>query len=133
MPFVNKGLDSYRQTQVQSRTPLELVVMLYDGALKFMTTARDAIERRDIPARRDAISRALAIVSELQSTLNMEQGGEIARSLDGLYGYATMRLLDAAAQNDVAPINEVHKLFTTLRGAWSDIAAPVAAAVGSQP
>jgi len=133
MSFAQQGLASYRQTQVQSRTPLELVVMLYDGALKFMSAARDAIERRDIPARRDAISRALAIVSELQSTLNMEQGGELARSLDDLYGYANMRLLDAASQNDVAPINEVHKLFTTLREAWSEIATPVAAAVGSQP
>jgi flagellar protein FliS len=133
MPFAHKGLDSYRQTQVQSRTPLELVVMLYDGALRFMSAARDAIERRDIPARRDAISRALAIVSELQSTLNLEQGGALASSLDDLYGYANMRLLDAAAQNDVAPINEVHKLFTTLRGAWSEIAAPAAAAAAGSP
>jgi flagellar protein FliS len=131
MSLAHKGLDSYRRTQVQSRTPLELVVMLYDGALRFMSAARDAIERRDIPARRDAISRTLAIVSELQSTLNIEQGGELAQSLDDLYGYANMRLLDAAAKNDVAPINEVHKLFTTLREGWSDIATPVA--VGSQP
>jgi flagellar protein FliS len=131
MSFAQKGLNSYRQTQVQSRTPLELVVMLYDGALRFMTAAREAIERRDIPARREAISRTLAIVSELQSTLNLEQGGQLASSLDGLYDYANMRLLDAAAKNDVTPIDEVHKLFTTLRQAWSDIATPVAA--GSQP
>jgi flagellar protein FliS len=127
MSFAQKGLDSYRQTQVQSRTPLELVVMLYDGALRFMTAAREAIERRDIPARREAISRTLAIVSELQSTLNLEQGGEVALSLDGLYDYANMRLIDAAARNDAAPIDEVHKLFSTLREAWSEIAQPAAA------
>jgi len=74
MSSTARGLSSYRTTQVQSRTPLELVVMLYDGALKFMGTARDAIERRDIPARRDALSRTLAIISELQSTLNLAEG-----------------------------------------------------------
>ena len=64
MSFAGRGLDSYRQTQAQSRTPVELVVMLYDGALRFLATARAAIERRDIPARREALSRTLAIISE---------------------------------------------------------------------
>ena len=64
-------LSTYRQTEVQSRTPLELVVMLYDGGLAFIHQARAAIERNDIAARRDASTRALAVVSQLQSTLNM--------------------------------------------------------------
>ena len=52
--------------------------MLYDGALRFLREARDAIERSDIAARARGVSRALAIVAELQSTLNLEEGGEIA-------------------------------------------------------
>jgi flagellar protein FliS len=134
MSFAGRGLDSYRQTQAQSRTPLELVVMLYDGALRFMTVARDAIERRDIPARREALSRALAIISELQSTLKVEEGGELARSLDDLYSYSNLRLLDAAAKNDVVPLDEVRKVFQILREGWSTIAAPAGAAqTGSHP
>jgi flagellar protein FliS len=128
MSFAARGLDSYRQTQVQSRTPLELVVMLYDGALQFMSAAGDAIDRRDIPARREALSRALAIISELQSTLNLEKGGEIAASLDQLYGYANLRLLDAAMRNDRKPIDEVRRVFGILRDGWSTIATPQAAA-----
>jgi flagellar protein FliS len=128
MSFAGRGLDSYRQTQAQSRTPLELVVMLYDGALRFMTVAREAIERRDIPARREALSRTLAIISELQSTLKLEEGGALAASLDELYSYANLRLLDAAAKNDVTPLDEVRRLFETLRDGWSTIAAPAAAA-----
>lgn len=114
--------DAYRQTEVRSRTPLELVVMLYDGALTFMTAAQDAIDRGDIPARRTAISKTLAIVSELQSTLNMEQGGHIAASLDELYRWSSARLLDAAAANDAGPVTEVVQVFRTLRDGWNDIA-----------
>jgi flagellar protein FliS len=127
MSVAHRGVDSYRQTQVQSRTPLELVVMLYDGTLQSLSTARDAIVRRDIPARRDAIGRALAIISELQSTLNLDAGGTVAVSLDELYGYASRRLLDAAAQNDVKPLDEIRRVFETLREAWQTIAAAPAA------
>jgi len=56
--FASRAASSYLQTEVQSRTPLELVVMLYDGALRFLSNARSAIERNDIAARREAISRA---------------------------------------------------------------------------
>ena len=60
-----------------SRTPLELVTMLYDGALRFMAVAREAIERWNIPARRDALSRTMAIVSEHEA-LNLQAGGDVA-------------------------------------------------------
>ena len=101
-------------------------MLLYDGALRFLSAARDAIERRDIPARREALSRTFAIISELQSTLKIEEGGEFAASLDELYGYANRRLLEAAAKNDVAPVDEIHKVFSILRDAWSRIATPTA-------
>ncbi|HMF61649.1 MAG TPA: flagellar export chaperone FliS [Vicinamibacterales bacterium] len=128
-----RGLNTYRQTQVQSRTPLELVVMLYDGALVSLSSARAAIERRDIASRRDSIGRALAIISELQSTLNLEQGGEVAAQLDDLYEFASRRLLDATIKNEVTPVDEVTRVFTTLRDAWQTIAAaPVATAAGQR-
>jgi flagellar protein FliS len=117
-----RGLATYRTTEVQSRTPLELVTMLYDGALRFLASARDAIARNDIPARRDALNRALAIIAELQSTLNMEGGGEVAAELDRLYEYATLRLLDAAMRNDAAPVDEVRRIFEILRDGWARIA-----------
>jgi len=116
------GLATYRRTEVQSRTPLELVTMLYDGALRFMAVAREAIERKDIPARRDALNRTMAIVSELQSALNLQAGGDVAIELDRLYEYASVRLLDAAMKNDVAPIDEVRRIFEILRDGWATAA-----------
>ena len=118
----HRGLSTYRQTQVQSRTPLELVVMLYDGALTFLHLTRDAIERRDLYARRDASTRALAIISELQSTLNMAEGGEIARRLDELYGFVNLRILDATKDNAVAPLDEAVRVLELLRESWLSIA-----------
>ncbi len=126
-----RGLAHYRRTQVQSSSPLELVVMLYDGALASMHAARTAIERKDIAGRRDAIAKVLAIVNELQSTLNMEQGGEVAATLDDLYAYVNARLLQAAGQNAVAPLDDAIRVFAGLRDAWAAIAAQPAASDGS--
>jgi flagellar protein FliS len=120
--LARQGANAYRQTEAQSRTPLELVVMLYDGALRFTAQARTAIEQRNIPARREAITRALAITSELQSTLDMARGGAIAESLDALYVYVNGRLIEASSKQDVRPVDEAAKVLTTLRDAWADIA-----------
>lgn len=119
----HRALSTYRQTQVQSRTPLELVVMLYDGALTFLKHSREAIERGDVAARRDTSSRALAIISELQSTLNMADGGEIAQRLDALYGYVNACILQAARDNAVEPLNDAMRVLETLRDSWDSIAA----------
>jgi flagellar protein FliS len=118
-----RGAEAYRQTQVVSRTPLELVVMLYEGLVRFLVAAEEAVYRRDIAARSAAMSRALAILFELQNTLNMERGGEIAVSLDNLYRYISLRLIDAAASNDAAPIAETIKILRTLQEGWQSIAA----------
>lgn len=116
------GLNAYRQTEVQSRTPLELVVMLHDGALRHLLAAKTAIGRNDIHARKEAVSRLLAIVSELQNTLDLERGGEIASSLDELYGFMMRRIMDAVASNNAAPLIEVERIILTLREGWQGIA-----------
>lgn len=126
--FAQQAASAYRQTEAHSRTPLELVVMLYDGALTFLGVARSAIEQNDVAARREAISRTLAILSELQSTLDMDKGGAIAESLDRLYTYLNGRLIDASFKREVGPIDETVRLLTTLRDAWADIARQAQAA-----
>ena len=118
-----RGIDTYRRTEIESRTPLELVVMLYDGALRFLAEARGAMERKDVPTRRTALGRALAIVSELQSTLNMDAGGEISVELDRLYSFVTMRLTDASSTQDVRPLDDAVRVLSTLREGWIGISA----------
>ena len=120
---MSRGAQAYYQTQIQTQSPIELVVMLYDGALRFMRTAAEAMGRHDLAAKRDAISRALAIISELQSTLNLDAGGDIATSLDALYTYVNGRLLDANIKGELDAVHESVKLLTPLRDAWAQIAA----------
>lgn len=118
----HRMLSTYRRTEVQSRTPLELVVMLYDGSLASVHQARAAIERGDVATRGVAISRAMAIVNELQSTLNMEAGGDLARQLDDLYTWINGRLLAATAENSATALDEVARVLAKLRESWSSIA-----------
>jgi flagellar protein FliS len=122
-----RGAEAYRRTEAQSSSPLGLVVMLYDGAIKFVLEAREAIVRNDVRARTNAVSRTLAIIAELQNTLNLKDGGEVARELDRLYSYMSTRLLDVTAKADDEAAKEVQKLLTTLREGWSQIAGNSAA------
>jgi flagellar protein FliS len=119
-----RGAQAYYRTQVQSQSPLELVVMLYDGALRFMNRAAEAIEQRDLVAKRDAISRSMAILAELQNSLNMDAGGDIARQLDSLYTYMNERMLEANMKGSADPVRESIRLMTVLRTAWAEIATP---------
>jgi flagellar protein FliS len=107
--------------EAETRSPMELVVMLYDGAIRFMGEARQAIARNDVHARTAATRRALNIVSELQNSLNVKEGGDIARELDRLYGYISMRIMDVT-RGDAAAADELYKLLTTLREGWSQAA-----------
>jgi flagellar protein FliS len=103
---------------------MELVVMLYDGAFRFLNEARDAMLRKDVIVRANAISRALAILTELQGTLNLQEGGPIAKHLDELYAYSISRLLDVTAKQDITAIDDVLKVLKPLRESWAQLAQP---------
>ncbi len=117
-----RGAAAYQQTQVQCGTPLELVVKLYDAAITNIVKAREGLRAGDLRAKRDGVSSALAIVSELQSSLDLKSGGQIATQLDGLYTYVTGRLVTFNAARDVAALDEAHRLLSTLRDGWQQIA-----------
>jgi flagellar protein FliS len=118
----SRAAQTYRRIESESRSPLELVVMLYDGALRFLGEGAEAAARGDIRARSHAISRALAIITELQNTLDLEKGGDVADQLDDLYTYITSRLIDVALKKDETAIDEVRRLLTPIRDAWGQIA-----------
>jgi flagellar secretion chaperone FliS len=129
---LSRGAEAYRQTEARSRSPLELVVMLYEGALRFLGEAQDADAGGRVAQRGKAISKTLAIIGELQSTLDMKAGGEVALELDRLYTYLQHRLLDVTMKKDAGALVEVHKLLTTLRDAWSQAANPPAGATAAR-
>ena len=117
-----RGVHAYRQVQVQSRSPLELVVMLYDGALASLAQASAAAAHGDTRQRGAAISKTLSIVGTLQENLNLEEGGAIAAELDRLYDYVKGRLLDVTLKRDPDGLAEIQALLAGLRDAWHQIA-----------
>jgi flagellar protein FliS len=126
IPTMARGAEAYYQTHVQSRSPLELVVMLYDGALRFCDQAATAMDAGDMTTKAVAMSRAFAVLAELQNTLNVKDGGDVARQLDALYSHMHDRLVDANIQRSSAPIRDVMRLLTPLRDAWAQVATPAA-------
>jgi flagellar protein FliS len=122
VPAVARGIDTYRQTNVHTRSPLELVVMLYDGALSSLAETRAAMARNDVATRARAVAKALAILTELQGTLNMKEGGSIAEELDRLYAFAISRLVDVTTKKDAAAIDDIVRVLKPLRDAWSQAA-----------
>jgi len=120
-----RGALAYRTVDAQSRSPLELVVMLYDGAIRFLGEARDADERKNLRERATAVSKALAIVGELRSTLNLEEGSSmpLALELDRLYDYMMGRLLEVTTKKDLSGLEEVQRLLITVREGWVQVSA----------
>ncbi len=110
--------SAYRQFSVQGSTPLGLVVMLYDGAISFLRQAVTAIEAHDIPKKCVHINRALAIIVQLEGTLNMELGGQVAQTLKAFYGYARGQMMKANIENSPELLRSLIEKVETVRGAW---------------
>jgi flagellar protein FliS len=117
-----RALRGYRTTQAQTSSPLELVVLLYDGALRFLADAERALAANDLPARATAISKALAIVNELQNTLDLAKGGAVAEELDRLYDFVQDRLLRVTRDQDASALAEAQRVLSSLADAWRTLA-----------
>jgi flagellar secretion chaperone FliS len=119
----------YKEVAVKTANPLQLVVMMYDAAICSMKEAKEQVGRRDIAGRSRSINKCISIISELQSCLNLKQGGEIATSLDRLYDYMKRRIFTANVEQSIEPLEEIEALLENLRSAWSEL---VAQALGSK-
>ena len=122
----SRGTNEYSrisiETGVAAATPHRLVIMLYDGAIQACQVAVKHIEHGDIEAKGLALSKAIMIIeSGLRLSLDKKVGGEIASSLDDLYGYMSNRLYLANIKNNAEPVKEVIKLLLDLKGAWEAI------------
>jgi flagellar protein FliS len=114
-------IDRYRQLDISTSSPVGLVVKLYEGAIRNANHARSALESGSVPERARSIGKALAIVGELQSSLDLEQGGEIAINLNDLYSFVTERLLEANLNARIECIDEAVGVLETLCGGWQEI------------
>jgi len=117
-----KAKQAYLQTQITTTSQGELVVMLYDGAIKFLQRAKEKMEEQDFAEKGILISKALDVIQELDSSLNMEKGGELSTNLHSLYVYAQGRLLQANLKMKPDYVEEVINMLSSLREAFASIA-----------
>jgi flagellar secretion chaperone FliS len=121
----NSG-NAYRQSAVLTATPEQLVVMLYDGARRFLHQAAVAMRAGDVELTHVKLRRAESIISHLRNTLDMEQG-EISARLQSIYLFCNRHLNQARIERDATKIEEVSNLLGELREAWNTVGTAAAA------
>ncbi len=122
---MKRGIASYGEVKVSTGVAtsdnVQLIQMLFDGLMESLRAAEGQISRGAIEEKSRSLSRAGKIVLGLQSALDFEKGGDIAKSLDELYGYVTRRLLHVNLHNDVEALREISGLMGEIQSAWSSV------------
>ena len=112
---------AYRKTQIETASPETLILMLYDGALRFMGQAEIAFEEKNLEQISNLLLRVQAIFAELMTALDKEKGGEIAVNLERLYVFFLEKLGEANVKKDVKPMLEIKPLVQNLRNTWEQV------------
>ncbi len=109
----------YRNSQVMTASPAELTLMLYDGAIKFVNIAHDAIEKGEIEKANTNIQKASNVIEELQSTLNHKYA--VAEDFDNVYKYIRDRLLWANMRKDNEILEQAKDAINQMRDTWKEV------------
>jgi flagellar protein FliS len=116
---MKSGYQQYKKTSVESASREKLLLMMYEGAIKYIKRAQIAMEKKDIAGRGENIGRAFDIVIELNSTLNHEVGGDLAANLEQLYMFITDQLTQANVHGKVEYLENALRVLTTLYEGWT--------------
>lgn len=117
--MANNGYDAYYMRKIQTASPAELTLMLYDGAIKFCNIAIMGIEENDIEKAHNNIVKVQRIINEFQATLNHKY--EVAKDFDAVYSYIYQRLVEANIRKDKEILEEVLKHLRTMRETWKEV------------
>jgi len=122
----NQGIRAYTQvkveTAVSTANPIQLVVLLYEGTISAIASAKGEMERHNVVEKARYINKAIDIIEGLRNALEFNQGGDIAVSLNDLYLYMVQRLSTANLKNDPTQLDEVTALLRELLSAWETLA-----------
>ena len=115
---MNAYVNQYHNSQILNASPEQILIMLYDGAIRFCRQAKQAMSAGDKLVQAEKISRTMAIVSEFSNTLDRKVGGKIAEDLDALYDFMIRELTRAGRESDPAALETVDVLLSDLRQTW---------------
>lgn len=117
---MNPYLNQYKKAQVQTASPEQILLMLYDGAIRFLNQAKVHMENKNVEESHTNIIKAQRIITEFMSSLDMDLGGEMAANLFNLYEYLHYRLVQANIKKDLEAIDEVLGHLRSLRQTWEE-------------
>jgi flagellar protein FliS len=118
---MNNPYSQYQKTQVTTASREKVLLMLYEGAIRFTKHAVAAMKQKKIAEKGKYISKATAILSELMATLDFKAGGQLAVDLENLYVFMIDKLIEGNIKNDVECLTHVEQLLMTLYEAWKDV------------
>lgn len=128
-----KGLNAYRRTAVTTSDPMDILVALYDGFLRHCARAQVAMTEGQRAEAGQLLSKAIAIISELQASLDNRHAPEFADRLSALYSFIMQQLLAANVQRDPAMLDDVMRIMRDLRDAWAEAAIQVRSSPPNAP
>lgn len=118
MNAMNPYLKEYKKNQIETATPEQVLILLYDGAIQYLNRAKVAIEQANDEQYHSNILSCQKIILEFMNTLDMELGGSLAQNLYRLYDYLYNTLVKAGLSKNIDNINEVLRHLTSLRETW---------------
>ncbi|MBL8611950.1 MAG: flagellar export chaperone FliS [Myxococcales bacterium] len=112
----------YQTVRVETSSPIDLVVMLFDGITRFTREAEDAMRRKDRARAGERIGKAHAILEELVASLDPDKAPELCETLVGVYGYCMKQLIQANLEQSPETLAEVREVLSPIREAWAELA-----------
>jgi flagellar secretion chaperone FliS len=120
-----RDLNQYKRSSIESAGKLDLVIMCYEKAILCLEQAKEHMKEKEIVKKVHKFQKALNIIGQLQCSLNMEKGGQIAKNLDSLYSYITKILLLGDVNKDLSSYDESIHILSELKEAWQAIKSDV--------
>ncbi|MCF8720352.1 flagellar export chaperone FliS [Nitrospina gracilis] len=121
-----QGPNQYQINEVSTSNQGKLILMMYDGAMRFVTMAMESMDQNDIARKSAYIQKSRDIVNELMVALDTDRGGEVTRNLERLYQFVLRQLTHANIKNDKAALQSILRVMAPLRAAWDQILNPKA-------
>ncbi len=114
------NMNQYQQKHISTASPEQILLMLYDGAIRFTRRAISGIEENKPELKASGVTKAMAIIAEFSNSLDHKIGGQIAEDLDALYDFMMRELTSANLKNDIEKLKNVEKLLMELRQTWGE-------------
>jgi len=111
-------LNAYRQTAVTTASKEQVLIMLYEGAIKHLKRASECCQKNDLAGKGVAVGKAHDIINELSNSLDFDVGGEVAKNLERLYSFMVEQIVQGNLNNDAAKFDQARKMMETLLEGW---------------